>query len=239
MVGGRPGRVVQVVAGAVAGAYAVAGWLVVNAEGFVQFGEEGVFGERFLDEVGSGFQDALRAEQTLGVAGHEYHPGGGLQDADLVGEFLSLDTGHDDVGEQHVNVLQLAGQDVQCFVTAGDGDHVVAAAVQDPAGDLAHGRFVFHDQDRLAVAVRGVSARRGVEGYVLLGDGQQRREAGAQARFGVDPHVASRLGDDPVHGGQTQAGALAFGLGGEERLETRSRTSLGIPVPVSLTFSAT
>ena len=73
-------------ASAVAGAYAVAGWSVVRAEDFVQFGEEGAFGEWFLDEVDSGFQDALRAEQALGVAGHEYHPGGGLQDADLAGE---------------------------------------------------------------------------------------------------------------------------------------------------------
>ncbi len=93
----------MVLAGAVAGACAVG--LIVSAEDFVKFGQEGSFGEWFLDEVNSGLQDALRAKQSLRVAGHEYHPGSGLQDADLVGEFLSLHAGHDDVGEQHVNVL--------------------------------------------------------------------------------------------------------------------------------------
>jgi hypothetical protein len=81
------------------------GWSAVSAEDFVQSGEEGGFGEWFLDEVDSGFQDAVRAEQALGVAGHEDHPGGRLEDAHLVGEFFSLHAGHDDVGEQHVDVL--------------------------------------------------------------------------------------------------------------------------------------
>src|ERR1700731_2128777 len=79
--------------------------LVVSAEDFVQFGEEGGLGEGFLDEVDSGLQDALLAEQALGVAGHEHHPGGGLQVADLAGEFFSLHAGHDDVGEQDVDVV--------------------------------------------------------------------------------------------------------------------------------------
>src|ERR1700722_15223410 len=79
--------------------------LVVSAEDFVQFGEEGGLGEGFLDEVDPGFQDALLTEQALGVAGHEHHPGGGLQVTDLAGEFFSLHAGHDDVGEQDVDVV--------------------------------------------------------------------------------------------------------------------------------------
>src|SRR6266700_4517706 len=73
-----------------------------SVENFVQLSEEGGFGEGFLDEVDAGFQDALRAEEALGVAGHEDHPCVGLEDADLVGEFFSLHAGHDDVGEQQV-----------------------------------------------------------------------------------------------------------------------------------------
>lgn len=53
----------------------------------------------------AGFEDALRAEEALGIAGHEHHPCGRLQDADLVGKLFSLHVGHDDVGEQHVDVL--------------------------------------------------------------------------------------------------------------------------------------
>src|ERR1017187_264556 len=76
---------------------------VMGAEDFVEFGEQDGFGEGFLDEVDAGFQDALLAEEALGVAGHEHHPHGGPEDADLAGEFPSLHVGHDDVGEQHID----------------------------------------------------------------------------------------------------------------------------------------
>ena len=48
------------------------------------------------------------------------------------------------------------------------------------------------------------------------------------------------LGDDAVDGGQAEARSLALGLGGEERLEHPvRRRPWGIPVPVSLTLTAT
>src|SRR5579863_8473256 len=81
-------------------------------EDLVQLGQKGGFGERLLDQLNTGFEDALRAEEALCVAGHEHHPGGGLEETDLVRKFLSLHLRHDHVGEQHVDVLQFAGEDV-------------------------------------------------------------------------------------------------------------------------------
>jgi hypothetical protein len=76
----------------------------------VEFGEQGGFGEWFLDEVDAGFEDALLAEQALGVAGHEYHPGGRLQDVDLVGGFFSLHVRHDHVGAPGWPTRRTAGK---------------------------------------------------------------------------------------------------------------------------------
>src|SRR5580704_1970810 len=53
-------------------------------EHFVQLGKKAGFGERLLDQANAGFEDALRAEEALRVAGHEHHMCGGLEEADLV-----------------------------------------------------------------------------------------------------------------------------------------------------------
>jgi len=59
---------------------------------------------------------------------------------------------------------------------------VVAVAVQDPAGDLAQGGFVFDDQDRLAVAALGLRGLGGGGGQGVLGEGQQRGRRFAPCR---------------------------------------------------------
>jgi hypothetical protein len=73
----------------------------------------------------------------------------------------------------------------------------------------------------------------------LFGDWQGNGEGGAGARLGEDLDLAAGLGQDAVDGGLAQAGARAVLLGGEERLEDVSRTSGGMPTPVSLIRSRT
>ena len=63
----------------------------------------------------------------------------------------------------------------------------------------------------------------------MAGGGQQHADGRAEARFGVDPDRAARLGDDAIGGGQAQAGALAVGFGGEERLEDAADDVPGYP----------
>ena len=140
--------------------------------------------------------------------------------ADAFGDFLSLHFGHDDVGEQDVDAAGVRGGGIECFLAAGRGQDLVAVAGQDAAGDLAQGVFVFGDQDSPAGAAAGIALvwRRFGGGALPGGGGQQQGDGGAVAWFGVDPDVAAGLGDDAVDSGQAQAGSLALGLGGVERL---------------------
>ena len=75
-------------------------------------------------------------------------------------------------------------------------------------------------------------------GSAAAADGrQQDGDRGADARFGIDLHVAADLGHDPIHGSQAEARALALGPGGEERLERAVGDVLGLPMLVLLNFT--
>ena len=98
---------------------------------------------------------------------------------------------------------------------------VVPGACEDLSGEVAHGGLVFDKQD----AALGDS----LQGGGHDGDGSVRvfalhprqvdLEAGASPGLGVDPDVAAGLADDPVDGGESEAGASAGGLGREEWFE--------------------
>ena len=131
----------------------------------------------------------------------------------------------------------------QRFLVGGGLQGGVAVLAQDPRGDLQHGGLVVDDEDRLPAspgrrawrAARCRVRRRGGR----AGGREEEAEGGAGAFLGVDAHAAAGLGDDAVHGGQPQAGALALRLGREERLEDVGRDLALMPVPVSLTASST
>ena len=69
---------------------------------------------------------------------------------------------------------------------------------------------------RDAVGFSGTAATTGPTSVVA---GNERGHRRADARFGVDVDVPSRLADDPVDRGQAEPGPLTLRLGGEERLE--------------------
>ena len=50
-------------------------------------------------------------------------------------------------------------------------------------------------------------------------DGKENPEARAGTQLRVQLNLSTKLTDNAVHGGKTEAGALADGLGGEEGLE--------------------
>ena len=69
---------------------------------------------------------------------------------------------------------------------------------------------------RTVVGIAGVGCSRGGRDVQR---GEVGAEGGAFALFGVDGQAATGFGEDSVDGRQSQAGALARGLGREERLE--------------------
>ena len=82
----------------------------------------------------------------------------------------------------------------------------------------------------------GQRRRFGCRGHRGLPRQQRKQDLEARALPGLAVHadVTPALGDDAVGRGQPQAGALAQGLGGEERLEQMRRVSSSMPSPVSL-----
>jgi hypothetical protein len=101
--------------------------------------------------------------------------------------------------------------------------HPVSAALKDPAGHLAHGLLVLDQKHRLP-AGRASGLRRMAPADQRKRAGiderrQEHRDQSALTRLGVELDVAAGLSHDAVHGGQSQPGPLALGLGGEERLE--------------------
>jgi hypothetical protein len=64
-------------------------------------------------------------------------------------------------------------------------------------------------------------------------------DAGALARRAVDLDVTLRLLHETIDHAESEACALAALFGGEERLNTRSRTESGMPTPVSATETST
>ena len=96
-----------------------------------------------------------------------------------------------------------------------------AAVLQQLPRNPQHQFVVLDQQDRLAVAARRLGLgfdRQGGSDFVC-GAGQLDFESRAALRLAMDPDASACLWHDPVHGSEAQAGALAYLLGGEERME--------------------
>jgi hypothetical protein len=112
----------------------------------------------------------------------------GSELADLLGHLRAAHLGHDDVGDEQVDLAVVPGSASQRLVAVGGGEDVVSASGEYPLGDVAESFFVLHDQDGLAggsaFVGNGFPDRRGL----LLGDrdhdGERRdRHHGASTRL--------------------------------------------------------
>ena len=100
-------------------------------------------------------------------------------------------------------------------------EHGVSLTLQVLAGELAHGGFIFHQQDGFVAGrdLRDWDRRLGSDEFSTGRDPRQiDLERRSPAGFAVHPDVAAALLDDAVNGGEAEAGALDS-LGGEKRLE--------------------
>ena len=142
-----------------------------------------------------------------------------LQVAD---QFGAVHAGHDHVREQQIDAAVAIVGDPQGVLRRIGREHVVAEGFQDAPRGAENGFFVFDQQDGFVAAGGrpvgfgggrlGIHFRAGVPGQIDV-------EGGALARRAGHVDAAAVLLDDAVDGGESEAGALADGLGGEEGLE--------------------
>ena len=97
----------------------------------------------------------------------------------------------------------------------------VAARLEAPAREAAHGVFVLDEENRLGAPAhrRRGEARRRQGGNWILHPRQIDCERGAAVRLTRDEDMAAALADDAVHGREAQPRAVRFLLRREERLE--------------------
>ena len=133
---------------------------------------------------------------------------------------MAAEAGHDDVGDDQVDGVGVAGGEGEGGIAVGGFEDAVAAGFQSFANQLADGVFVFDEEDGFGSAGGGEGNGSGAVGFGGLVDaGEINGEDGAAAELALHEDVAAALLDDAVDGGESEAGAFAFFLGGEERLE--------------------
>ena len=157
----------------------------------------------------------------LGVGGGEKNPRVRIQRPHPVRQFLAAHVRHDDIGEQQINVSDVALLfQAQGFDAIGRRQNRVTQPSQQRRRHLPQGGIVLHQQN-------GFRPARQIRRVQTL-DGNLRRrfhlrqinlEGRAPARLAINADVAAALFDDAVTGGQSQTRSLADVLGGKKRLE--------------------
>ncbi len=139
--------------------------------------------------------------------------------ARLVGELRSLQSRHHDVGEEQLDLADVGVEHLEGARTILGEQHLMAVAGENTAHDVTDRVIVLGDQDRLAAAVDGRRLGLVVGANCRRGRGEQRTEGRPDAWRRVERRLPAGLGDDAVHGREAEPGALALGLGAEERFE--------------------
>jgi len=159
-------------------------------------------------------------DEIIGVAGHvnHLHLRSELQQARR--HLAAGGAGQDHVGQQQIDRrIETAGK-FDAGLAVVRFQHDVAVGAQSVGDHPAQRILVLHEQDGLGtpggqfqVLARSVGVDRARH------DRKIHLEARALADFAVDGDAALALLHDAVHGGQTEARALARLFGGEKRLE--------------------
>ena len=162
---------------------------------------------------------ALVRDHVFRVARHvqDSHAGPlGQEPGDEIG---SVHVRDDDVGQDQVDPSGVRARELQGLRAGLRGDHRVAVAVEDAAGERANALGVLDQENRLRAAGRSVLDGRTDDRLGGLLDPREiDPEGGALARLAVDEHVAAALLDDPVDRGEAESGS-GFALRREEGLE--------------------
>jgi hypothetical protein len=157
--------------------------------------------------------------RVVRVAGHEEDGDVGPRGPKAVRQLAPAHARHDHVGQHEVDLPRVRAADLEGIRAVTRTQDGVPRRLQGFADDLAQVRLVLHEQDGLGSPRHLAVGRRAhfLDGGVHPGQIDPERRALSFRAFQVD--VALALGDDAVHGRQTETGSLADLLGREEGLE--------------------
>ena len=169
------------------------------------------------------------------IATHEDDFQAGVVGLELIGKLAATHLGHDDVGEQQIDVLAVPAHDLERLGTVVRNDHLIAMVSEDGDQQATNTLLVLGHENRSA-AVRfrqgigdaGSDCRRlqptvcHQRRFALIGSFHPREkhlDGGAEAQFALDHGRAVALAHKPVHRRQTQAAPFAHVLGRVKGLE--------------------
>jgi len=176
---------------------------------------EGLLQEGFLI-----FRGERAGEGIFGVAGKIENLGAGTRGEELLHEFVAAQAGHDDVGDNEVDGVRVAGGKGESSIAIAGFEDVIAAGLESFANELADGILVLDEEDGFGPAGGGEGKRSGAVGFRRAIDtGEINGEDGTAAELALDEDVTAALLDDAVNGGKAEASAFAFFFRGEEGLE--------------------
>jgi hypothetical protein len=153
-----------------------------------------------------------------------------------LGQFAASDTGHDDVGDEDIDVFFAGLGDAQTGLAIFGFEDFVAARGEGETHEFAHGFLVFDQQDGFAAAGFVV---RDLAGLISSADlppaANRRRKLCPLPELALGEYVSIALLDDAVNGGEAEAGAFPFSLVVKNGSKMRDWVSLSMPWPVSET----
>ncbi len=104
----------------------VGGW----AEDFADFAGETLQGEGLLQESFLIFGGERCGEGIFGVAGEIENLGVGPRGQELLDEFVATEAGHDDVGDDEMDCVGMAGGEGECGIAVGGFENAIAAGLK-------------------------------------------------------------------------------------------------------------
>src|SRR5690348_3810300 len=195
--------------------------LMLGFEGIFGEVDEGLAGERFLQEEGV-LEEFFRGGVLLKIAGHIGDFDARQENVKALAELEAPHFGHDHVRQDEMDGFAHAAGGGESFESVLCGEHTVAGGAKEFRSEFPHFFFILDNENCFSWLSGFGGDERGVHGMVferLFGAWKVKLEASALAGRGVQRDEAAALLDDAVNGGETEAGAFAGLLGGEEGFE--------------------
>src|SRR5262249_34440863 len=152
---------------------------------------------------------------VLGVARHIKNPDFRMIRRDRHGQFASVHSGHDNIGEEQIDCLLMSLDDLQGGSAVFGFENLVALRLQVLPCQAPQVGFIFDQQNRFLSLLGARKTKRLLRGSALF-LAVDTREISAERRtaprLAIDENVSSALLHDAVNGRKAKAGPLcAFG----------------------------
>src|ERR1035437_2555833 len=160
-----------------------------------------------------------RTEHRPRVARHIEHRQSGAKLLDPGCNFFTEHQRHDHIGQEQVDHSRVTFDQGNRLGAVRTRQYNVAIARKDPPHHVSQSVLVFNDKNRLGpVEIASFSGGR-TDCRSPVGGREQYSTGRPDTGFGVELDLPTGLNNDSEHRRQSEAGALAEGLGREERLK--------------------